>query len=86
MFGCFATSIFGFQIHSQKLEWKAESKVGSLKNATYSPGGGKVKVSQSYSQLIYKNESRKLHTCTFIFRNLNGGGGGVAEMKLKRTF
>ena len=32
------------QIEVQKLNWKAESKVGSLKNATHSPGGGNVKV------------------------------------------
>lgn len=32
------------QIESQKLTWQKESKVGSLKNVTHSPGGGNVKV------------------------------------------
>ena len=32
------------QIHDEKLEWKAESKVESLVNADHVPGGGHVKV------------------------------------------
>lgn len=32
------------QIESQKLEFKAESKVGSLANVKHKPGGGDVKI------------------------------------------
>jgi microtubule-associated protein tau len=32
------------KIESNKLAWKAESRVGSLSNVKYSPGGGKFKV------------------------------------------
>ena len=32
------------QIENQKLEFKAESKVGSLANVKYKPGGGDVKI------------------------------------------
>lgn len=35
---------FCFQILSQKLEWKAESKIGSLSNVNHKPAGGDVKV------------------------------------------
>jgi microtubule-associated protein tau len=33
-----------FKIVTQKLEWKAQSKVGSLENANHKPPGGDVKV------------------------------------------
>ncbi|XP_037092026.1 microtubule-associated protein tau-like isoform X2 [Pollicipes pollicipes] len=33
------------KIESRKLEWKSESKVGSMGNTNYKPGGGNVKVS-----------------------------------------
>ena len=33
-----------FQIENKKLEWKAESKIGSLDNAAHKPGGGEKKV------------------------------------------
>ena len=36
---------FAHQIESQKLDWKAESKVGSMDNATHVAGGGDKKVS-----------------------------------------
>lgn len=32
------------QIESQKLVWKAESKIGSLENAQHKPAGGTTKV------------------------------------------
>lgn len=32
------------QIENQKLEFKAESKVGSLSNVKHKPGGGDVKI------------------------------------------
>jgi microtubule-associated protein tau len=32
------------QVESQKLEFKAESKVGSLANVKHKPGGGDVKI------------------------------------------
>ena len=32
------------QIESRKLDWSAHSKVGSMSNTTYKPGGGNVKV------------------------------------------
>ena len=45
------------QIVSHKLEWKGESKVGSMDNATHKAGGGNVKVSprlrQSHDNLIF---------------------------------
>lgn len=34
----------GFQIESQKLEFKAQSKIGSLDNVKHKPGGGEVKI------------------------------------------
>jgi len=34
------------QIENKKLEWKAESKVGSLDNARHKPGGGEKKVNR----------------------------------------
>jgi len=40
------------QIESRKLTWKAESKIGSLENATYQPKGGNVKVNISVSFLF----------------------------------
>jgi len=33
------------QIENKKLEWKAESKVGSMDNARHKPGGGEKRVS-----------------------------------------
>ena len=32
------------QIESKKVEWKAESRIGSLDNAKHNPGGGDKKV------------------------------------------
>jgi len=32
------------EIESKKLEWKVESKIGSLDNAAHKPGGGEKKV------------------------------------------
>jgi hypothetical protein len=34
-------------IQVQKLDWKANSKVGSTDNMKHKPGGGRVKVKQS---------------------------------------
>jgi hypothetical protein len=34
------------QIESQKLEWKASSKIGSLNNTGHKAGGGEKKVGQ----------------------------------------
>src|SRR3569832_1642590 len=36
--------VIEFQIETQKLNWTAASRVGSLQNATHVPGGGTVKV------------------------------------------
>ena len=36
-----------FQIENVKLEWSAQSKIGSLENAQHKPAGGDKKVSQS---------------------------------------
>lgn len=35
-----------------KLDWKAESKVGSLDNAKYKPGGGEKRVSMVFDAII----------------------------------
>lgn len=35
---------FCLQIESQKLEFRAQSKIGSLDNVKYKPGGGDVKI------------------------------------------
>ena len=32
------------KIASQKLEWKSQSKVGSIDNIKHKPGGGNIKV------------------------------------------
>ncbi len=36
--------LFNFQIESKKLDWKVQSKVGSLDNAQHKAGGGVKKV------------------------------------------
>lgn len=35
---------FKFQIISNKLQWNAKSKIGSLENANHKPGGGDKKI------------------------------------------
>ena len=44
---CFSVHCFLYQIHTQKLEWKAESKIGSLDNATHKAGGGTKMVNRT---------------------------------------
>ena len=41
------SKLFRSQIVSHKLEWKGESRVGSLENATHKAGGGNVKVREA---------------------------------------
>ena len=41
---CFAYVSVNVQIENQKLDFKAQSKVGSLSNVTHKPGGGDVKI------------------------------------------
>ena len=40
----FCGLVLALQIESHKLEWKVESKVGSLDNSRHIPGGGEKKV------------------------------------------
>lgn len=37
-------NVFHFQIISNKLQWSAKSKIGSLENASHKPGGGDKKI------------------------------------------
>jgi len=36
--------------------WKTESKVGSLKNASYSPGGGNLKVCWIFAYFCFHGD------------------------------
>lgn len=45
---CVLYAIYFEQIETKKLVWQTDSKIGSLKNVTHSPGGGHLKVCVSY--------------------------------------
>lgn len=45
-----------FQILSQKLEWKASPKVGSLANVTHKPTGGDVKVCNFSHHTVFQKK------------------------------
>jgi microtubule-associated protein tau len=57
------------QIENQKLEFKAESKVGSLANVKYKPGGGDIKI---FDDKIY-------------LKQISGGASSIASSEEGRV-
>ena len=57
------------QIENQKLEFKAESKVGSLANVKYKPGGGDVKI---FDDKVY-------------LKQISGGASSIASSEEGRV-
>lgn len=53
------------QIPTQKLNWNAQSKIGSLDNATHKAGGGQVKVRRVRIPLSPLFAFSQLRTCRF---------------------
>lgn len=62
-----------FQITSTKLEWNVKSKVGSLQNTAYKPGGGDKKIETV--KLDFKEKAKPKVASTVNITHKPGGGG-----------
>lgn len=60
------------QILSTKLEWNAKSKIGSLENTTYKPGGGDKKIETV--KLDFKDKAKPKVASTVNITHKAGGG------------
>lgn len=69
-----------FQILTTKLEWNAKSKIGSLENATYKPGGGDKKIETV--KLDFKDKAKPKVASTANITHKAGGG----NVKVSRSF
>lgn len=61
-----------FQITTTKLEWNAKSKIGSLQNAAYKPGGGDKKIETV--KLDFKEKAKPKVASTVNITHKPGGG------------
>ena len=61
------------QITTTKLEWNAKSKIGSLQNAAYKPGGGDKKIETV--KLDFKEKAKPKVASTINITHKPGGGG-----------
>ncbi|KAF9409543.1 hypothetical protein HW555_011137, partial [Spodoptera exigua] len=66
-----------FQIVSTKLEWNAKSKVGSLQNTAYKPGGGDKKIETV--KLDFKEKAKPKVASTVNITHKPGGGAVKIE-------
>lgn len=67
-----------FQIPTQKIEIKAESKIGSLDNVKHKPGGGEKKIF---------NDRDYLRQTSSNVESLNGSGSQVcSQYKYKKSW
>ncbi|KAA5635113.1 hypothetical protein F3G58_34660 [Pseudomonas aeruginosa] len=62
------------QIVTNKLEWNAKSKVGSLQNASYKPGGGDKKIETVKLDFGEKAKSKVGSTANITHKP---GGGAI---------
>lgn len=60
------------QIQQQKLQWNAKSKIGSLENATYKPGGGDKKIESV--KLDFKDKAKPKIGSKDNMKHVPGGG------------
>lgn len=63
---------FPSQISQVKLQWNAKSKVGSLDNATYKPGGGDKKIETV--KLDFKDKAKPKVGSKDNAKHIPGGG------------
>lgn len=66
------TKISKFQIPQVKLQWEAKSKVGSLDNTTYKPGGGDKKIESI--KLDFKEKAKSKVGSKDNIKHTPGGG------------
>lgn len=71
-------SIF-HQITQVKLQWNAKSKIGSLENTTYRPGGGDKKIESV--KLDFKDKAKSKIGSKDNVKHVPGGG----NVKVKKT-
>jgi microtubule-associated protein tau len=60
------------QIETVKLQWNAKSKIGSMNNATYKPGGGDKKIESR--KLDFKDKAKSKVGSTANIKHAPGGG------------
>lgn len=60
------------QITTTKLEWNAKSKIGSLQNTSYKPGGGDKKIETV--KLDFKDKAKPKVASTVNITHKPGGG------------
>ncbi|CAG7786306.1 unnamed protein product, partial [Allacma fusca] len=82
--GSYKPSGGNVRIESKKLNWKAESKIGSLGNVTHVPGGGAVKIETKKVEL--KNVQSRIGSLGNVKHKPGGGEKKIFDDKeyLKR--
>jgi microtubule-associated protein tau len=87
------------KIESQKLEWKADSKVGSKDYLTHKPGGGQVKITNQKIEIKAKSKigsldnvkhkpgggDKKVYEDKEYLRQISGGTSGPSSRRQSAT-